>query len=283
MARRRIIWTPYIVQKRITEGRGQGEYNNYVPWLFVQSFPSRGRVHRIFGWKTNRVHHLFSDLERKVFLHYQWPHSVIDLREQFPLLPLEETVEIAKDIGVRHPTDPHTKYPIVMTTDLLLTVEQCQKADFHPRTVKYINDLENPRTLEKLEIERRFWSSTPRNSVLKIMTEKGVSEPFVLNMNWILSHYWINDLYPLTENEITRISAVLTRLITNELLPLRNVTQNCDRLLRLKGGTSMAVVRHLLANRQWEVDMKTRIRTNEPLVLLNSPSMLINRGGRLVA
>lgn len=283
MSRPRTLWTPEIIQRRIAEGRGKGEGATYVPWLFVQSFPSRGRVHRIFGWKTSRVHHLFSDLERKVFLQYQWPHSVRDLREQFPLLPLEETVEIARAIGVRHPADPRTKYPVVMTTDLLLSVDQGLKAHLHPRTVKYFDDLSNPRTLEKLELERRFWSASTRNSTLKIMTERKVSDPFIMNMLWVHSHYWLSDLFPLTVKDVPRITTLLTRLVTNETLPLRAVTQKCDFLLRLEAGTSLTVVRHLLANRYWEVDMKTRIRTNEPLVLLNTPSQIMYSEGRLVA
>nr|WP_255193827.1 TnsA endonuclease N-terminal domain-containing protein [Brevibacillus laterosporus] len=48
------------------------------------------------------------------------------MREQFPLLPLEETIVIANELGINHPTDPKTGSPIVMTTDFLLTVNKGQ-------------------------------------------------------------------------------------------------------------------------------------------------------------
>jgi hypothetical protein len=283
MGRRRIEWTPELIKRRIAEGRGQGEGPNYDPWHRVQDFPSLGRVHRIFGWKTCRVHHLLSDLELKVFLHFQWPRSVTEQREQFALLPLEETLEIARDIGVRHPADPRTKCPVVMSTDLVLTIDQGLKMPLHPCTVKYYQALDNPRTREKLEIERRYWAAPTRNSTLKIYTERQVSDEFVKNMLWVYPCYWLTDLYPLTGPDVKRIATLLTHMALNDNLPIRRVTQRCDRILRLDVGTSLAVVRHLIANRFWEVDVSKRIRTNERLILLNPPRRIQYDVGRLVA
>jgi hypothetical protein len=283
MGRRRIEWTPELIERRIAEGRGQGEGPNYNPWLRVQDFPSLGRVHRIYGWKSGRVHHLLSDLELKVFLHFQWPRSVKDQREQFPLLPLEETLEIAKDMGVRHPADPRTKCPVVMSTDLVLTVEQGLTAPLQPCTVKYQEALQNPRTREKLELERRYWAAPTRNLKLKIYTERQVSDDFVKNMLWVHPYRWLADLHPLTEQDVNRMGSLLTPMALNEHLPVRVIAQRCERILRMEAGTGLAVVRHLIATRYWEVDVSKRIRTNERLTLLNPPQKILYDGGRLAA
>lgn len=283
MARLRPFVTKEWIERRIKEGRGSGCGLDYHPWLVIQDFSSLGRVHRLKGWKHGRVHHLFSDLERNVFLHYQWPFSVKDIREQFPLLPVEETVEIAKGIGVRHPYDSRTKHPIVMTTDLLLTSQPGLVTSYHPITIKYFKELKKLRTLEKLEIERRYWAASPRNFILKIITEQQVISEFVKNMLWVYPFYWPIDLYPLTEDEIAKIALVLTQLLLNEALPLRNITQKCDKLLRLEPGTSLIVVRHILATRYWEVDMNVRIRTDQHLVLLNTPDIALYRERKLIA
>lgn len=268
MPRLRPLTTPEWIENRIKKGWGSGTGIDYMPWLVIQDFASLGRTHRIRGWKHGRAHHLFSDLERNVFLCYQWPRSVIDIREQFPLLPLEETIEIAKEIGVRHPIDRRTKCPIVMTTDLLLTVQQGLQSILCPRTVKYMKDVLKPRTQEKLEIERRYWLAPHRKLKLKIITEKYVSQAFIKNMLWVHPYYWLTDLYPLTCHEVKKIASLLTELILNEELSLRSIALKCDRILRLEQGTGLAVIRHLLANRFWEVDMHIRIRTDAPLVLL---------------
>jgi hypothetical protein len=283
MPRLRPLITTEWIERRIRMGRGSGAGADYLPWLVIQDFSSLGRVHRIKGWKHGRVHHLFSDLERNIFLKYQYPFGVTDIREQFPLLPVEETVEIAREMGVRHPTDQRTKHPIVMTTDLLLTINQGLDAIYQPITIKYLKDLQNMRTLEKLEIERRYWAAELRNLNLKIHTEYQVSREFIENMLWVHPFYWQLELHPLTEHEVSRIAAVLTQLALNESLPLRIVTQRCDRLLSLEMGTSLMVVRHLLANRFWEVDMGVRIRTDQQLILLNAPTAVLYGERKLIA
>jgi hypothetical protein len=272
MPRPQPLTTEQRIENRIKNGYGSGVGADYRPWLVVQDFSSLGRVHRMMGWKHRRVYHLFSDLERNVFLHYLYPYSIIDIREQFPLLPVEETVEIAREIDVRHPIDPRTKHPIVMTTDLLLTVQQVLKNTNHPRTVKYYKDLKKSRTSEKLEIERRYWASPSRNQILKIVTEKQISDAFVRNMLWVHPFYWLIDLYPLVQHDVCRIASVLTKMVLNESTPLRTLAKKCDQLLRLEIGTSLVVIRHLLATRYWEVDMNIRINTNQQLVLLSSPT-----------
>nr|WP_239586128.1 TnsA endonuclease N-terminal domain-containing protein [Brevibacillus laterosporus] len=67
-----------------------------------------------------------SDLERNYFYLTEYSNYIVDIREQFPLLPLEETIVIANELGINHPTDLKTGSPIVMTTDFLLTVNKGQ-------------------------------------------------------------------------------------------------------------------------------------------------------------
>lgn len=269
MGRRRPLVTREWIERRVRNGRGAGAGAEYKPWLVVQDFSSLGRSHRIKGWKHGRTHHLFSDLERNVFYYYEWSSTVIDIREQFPLLPVEETVSIAADIGVRHPIDSRTRHPVVLTTDFLLTLEQGIKTSLCPRTVKYLEDLKKPRTLEKLEIERRYWAS--RRLILKPVTEEHILEDFVMNMLWAHPYYQLTDLYPLTESDVNRIARLLTWLTLSEELPLCATARKCDRILKLEAGSGLAVARHLIATRHWKVDMRSRIRTRERLVLLNTP------------
>ncbi|MGH0002943.1 hypothetical protein ACQU0X_22980 [Pseudovibrio ascidiaceicola] len=60
--------------KMIKEGRGSGEYSEYMPWLTVRDLPSLGRVNGAFGHKSKRTHHLLSELELSMFLLLEW-HS----------------------------------------------------------------------------------------------------------------------------------------------------------------------------------------------------------------
>src|SRR5215470_9882469 len=158
MARRSITRLGSIDSRFMTE-HSQGEGANYKPWLCVQDVPSLGRVHRIKGWKHGRVHHLLSDLEARVSFIYEWSLQIGDIREQYPLLPLDETLEIAKECGVAHPADIRSRRPMVMTTDFVLTIKKNMATTYQARTLKYTADLIKARTLEKLEIERRYWQA----------------------------------------------------------------------------------------------------------------------------
>jgi len=91
MAAKKNLISEATFLKWIKEGRGSGQNQNYRPWLTVRDLPSLGRVHRVFGHKSRRTHHLLSDLELSVFLLLEWLPDVNQIREQFPLdrtLPL---------------------------------------------------------------------------------------------------------------------------------------------------------------------------------------------------
>jgi hypothetical protein len=266
MARRRIKWTPELIRKRIAERYGQGVGVNYRPWLEVNDFPSRGVIHRPLGWKTGRVHHLFSDLEFTIFLIYDVLKRILDIREQFPLLPLEETLEIAKRIGVKHPTDPSTGCPIVVTTDFLLKLKTGQEIIFHARTVKYEKDLDDPRVKEKLEIERRYWLK--RDIDWGYVTEEDTPLGLAENAALIHPFYSLSDLRPLTEKEVHKIAFYLAARVRREELALLDIVSDSDQKFELSPGKSFSVVCHLIARDIWRVDLLKPISVNERLILL---------------
>ncbi|WP_338009867.1 hypothetical protein [Pseudoalteromonas maricaloris] len=99
---RKIGHTEAQYHKWIKEGRGTGEYQDYKPWLTVYDAPSDGRVHRVFGYKSKRTHHLLSDLELSMFYLLEWRQDVLQVKEQFPL-EREITLELAESAGIKHP------------------------------------------------------------------------------------------------------------------------------------------------------------------------------------
>jgi TnsA endonuclease N terminal len=137
----------------ITRGVGRGK--DYVPYLRIQDVPSTGLATRVRGWKTGRVHHLLSKLEKMFFFTLEWSRFVVDIREQYPL-DIGRTLAIAKDLGVRHPCLPGTNKPIVMTTDFVITSRRGLQIIDRARSVKPSSQLSSIRTLEKLEIERIY-------------------------------------------------------------------------------------------------------------------------------
>ncbi len=276
VGKRRSVINERTIKERLKEGRGQGRGASYKPWLCIQDVPSQGLVTRVKGWKTDRCHHLLSKLECQYFYILEWSPMVCDIREQFPL-ELNETLDIAKRLGVPHPANPRTRQPIIMTTDFVNTIDQAGKLIDHARSIKYSQELSSDRTLEKLEIERRYWSE--REVDWGIVTEHEVEQILAANVSWVHVYRDASALSPTTDELIRRVETRLTPQVNEQRSPLRDLTDACDDQLGLSPGTSLSIVRHLIANRRWQVDMMQAIDTSQPLVLL-SPAPCGKKAGK---
>lgn len=100
---RKIGHTEVQYRKRIKEGHGTGEYQDYKPWLTAYDAPSDGRVHRVFGYKSKRTHHSLSDLDLSMFYLLEWRQDVLQVKEQFPL-ERNITIELAESTGIKYPS-----------------------------------------------------------------------------------------------------------------------------------------------------------------------------------
>jgi len=268
MAKRNRNVTPKSKERRRKEGRGTGTGKNYKPELRIQDVASIGLATRDRGWKTERIHHFMSQLEWFYFYSLEWSPDVLDIREQFPL-SIEETLAIAKRLGIRHPADPRTKEPIVMTTDFVVTVGNMTQNTIVARTIKYENKLASQRVMQKFEIERVYWTS--RDVDWGIVTEREISREFAGNVQWVHSHRNLASLAPTTEETVRKVEEYLAPKLFSNSTPLRILTDECDRTVMLPVGTSLAVVRHLLANRRLETDMNIGIQPEKVLLLTAQP------------
>ena len=167
------------IQSRIKQGFGQGKGQDYKPWLRVQDVPSIGRSHRIYSHRTNRTHHLLSDLERAVFYILDWKSTTLDIREQFPLI-LEDSLDIAKEAGIRHPEMAGIKQ--VMSSDFLVDTADKNLPKFVLQ-VKPSSVMEDKRTIEKLEIERRYWLK--KEIPFFLVSERSFSDVIQDNLSWL--------------------------------------------------------------------------------------------------
>lgn len=272
MAKRKRTVTEEAIKKRIQDGRGAGRGKDYLPWLFIHDVPSKGLAWRRKGWKTGRPHHLLSNREDDFFLIQEWNLAVTDIREQYPLLPLEETLTIAEQCGIRHPSVRHPKkpgeyIPVVMTTDFVLTISEGLNHFDRARTIKYAQDLQSQRTLEKLEIERRYWAK--RNIDWAIVTEREISRIFAQNVRLLHKHLRIEDRVALPETTLRKAAMMMTSETLQSTYSLSYIALACDERLHLQPGTCLTVAYHLLATRQWKIDMSVPIQPGNRLILLN--------------
>jgi hypothetical protein len=150
----RNIWTEEKIVRKQKAGDGQGVGKYYKPWISVTEISSSGRSRKVFGHKTERVHHLLSDVEHNLFLALEWQPDIVDIREQYPL-PREATLAIAQEAKLRHPHYPAGSVPTVMTVDFLVTKIVAGEETLIAFNAKRTDEAEEIASLEKLEIQRR--------------------------------------------------------------------------------------------------------------------------------
>lgn len=257
MAKRKHKRTARYDQRKLEHGYGSGCGREYKPWLSVQDVPSHGLSTRIKGWKTGRMHTLFSTLERNYFFLLEWNEEVSDIREQFPLLSRDKTLAIAKRLGVRHPQAPGAVEPLVMTTDFVVTAGRKNFA----RSIKPARELEDPRVIEKLAIEQDYWANEGVD--WKLVTEEEMPATLVKNISWVHPKFLASDLAPLGDRDLQAIEEHLGESVPKSQTPLRNLTTLCDEELGLRPGSALACVRHFLATRHWLTDMSTLIEPTQ--------------------
>lgn len=264
MAKRKRITTKKTIENLTKEGRGEGIGEAYKPWIRIQDVASLGRATRLKGIKTNRQHEFLSDLERNYFYILEYSDIVIDIREQFPLLPLEETVLISKELGIKHSTDPKSNESIVMTTDFLVTINIDGKDIDIARTIKSKDDLSNERVLEKFEIERRYWEK--QGIDWGIVTEEEINKDLAQNISYIHSYYDIKDIDSFSDMEKYDIEDLVMEYIQrliDGIVSIRQISNKFDDDLFLQKGTGISLFKYLLMRKIIQIDLHTPMDINK--------------------
>ena len=280
MAKRNTNWDENKLKRWIQEGRGQGEGENYKPWLTIQDFPSMGRVTRVFGWTTNRIHHFFSDTQLKYFYLLDWEERVIDIREHYPLIDLEVVLKNTSDLKLDKFIDKKTKEPYILTTTFLITLlnPDGQKS-FAARSIKYASELSKKTTIEKLEIERRYWTAKGIN--WGIVTNKDINDVRAKNIEWIHSAMTSDDCNGLSRDEFDDLlNGLLYRLIDNQQ-NIREIISRFEKDYSLDAGAGLLLFKHLIAGKRIALDMDKPINLNESGSSLRLPE-ISGKGGHEV-
>jgi len=253
VARGKRDWTQAKFERYIKEGRGQGSGKDYQPWIKIQDFPSKGRVSRPPGWKTNREHHLLSDNERRLFYVFEWSDVVVDIREQFPLLDLDLLMSIADDMAMKYPRDAKSDTPYILSSDFMLFVKQDGKIVQKARTVKMLKDLGSESVAQKLELEKRYYAA--KGIDWGLVTEKEIPRLLAENVEWVHSAYKLEATTEMDIKELRYLGNILKSRLQESDATINRVTTALDKDMNIEPGTSLYLFRHLIARKEIIMDM----------------------------
>jgi hypothetical protein len=243
---------------RLREKRGQGYGVNYKPWILPHELPSDGRTHKILGWKHNRVHYLLSDGELWAFLILQMEDNVLDIREQFPLLPIEKTLKIADQINIVHPpkcrSDRNKK--TVITSDFNLLIKKDDGIKEIVRTLKTENDYHKKRTQEKFLIEKEYWKQNGIDwgVILHNEENKVIGE----NIYSIYQDYFWNDKMKLNKEEMKWLIYKFKEKIIECNMDVMKTTSDFEKYMKWEEGEGLSFFKCLIAHKEVKVDFKKK-------------------------
>lgn len=199
-------------EDRLRAGQGDPDSERYKPFLLIHDFSSLGRVARI-RYEDREVH-VMSDLEARVFAELLWDQRVKRIFDQVALSKLADPTRIARlkkpvrllteaiahEMDVKHPRLGDGSIS-TLTTDFVALLGS---GEWRAYSVKMTQDVTRDeqneardkrvrRTLEKLEIERRYWRE--RDASWYLVTEAHVSLTRRMNIELILNAPDIRDLH----------------------------------------------------------------------------------------
>jgi hypothetical protein len=131
------------------------------------------------------------------------------------------------------------------------------------RTIKMTAELENARTIEKLEIERRYWAKLGID--WKIVTENEISRQKAKNIEWLYTAEGF-DLAGRNEYELERIRCAmlnLLRLGDNSIIVTSRMVEN-DFLL--PAGAGLQIFKQLVLEKKLTIDLSLPINMNAKVV-----------------
>jgi len=129
-----------------------------------------------------RVVHLFSINELLMYMTLSWDKSVNEIWEQYGL-PLDETSQIAMELGVKHPVYTDSKTPIVQTIDFICNYADGSLKAYAVKQSSYLND---SRTIEKLNIQERWCENN--NIAFQVVTSDELKTVRCQNLEFLFYH-----------------------------------------------------------------------------------------------
>lgn len=241
--------------RRLKQGRGSGHGTEYRPWIRISEFSSRGRRHRIECVKFARTLHLLSDLERSAFFVSEYRRDVIENREQYPLLPLSKTQQLADDLLIDHPRPPRSFVDCVMSTDQVWTIEALSGKTLQPIIVKYTDALEDSRTIAKIAIEWEFWTDATGAHPPRIFTEYDVNINFDQNWDFIRATLTPGYFASFPPHITELVHEVLYPELANSSRKLIHLTDLAAKKLSMRHEYVLPAIHFNIASGRWPVDL----------------------------
>ena len=254
MGKRHCKWSYRTYLRFLKNGRGSGELCNYKPWITTHDFPSKGKVVRILGRKTHRIHHLLSQYEKIYFLMLDYDPLVEDIKEQYPI-PLYMSQLLAAKLGIRHPCVNGFSY--VMTTDFMFKREGV----WHAVQIKPQAETEKARVQEKFAIEKAYYEKIGVD--WQVVTEESLPRHISENYIWLTSGEALTRLVP-NSDKLKKMKSAFLELYADYSIPFQTILSAMDEMCAVAKGTTMQLFKSCIQDESIKLNLAEELFLTEP-------------------
>lgn len=193
-------------------------------------------------------------------------------------MDFDEWVQDIDDLRFDLFTDRKSGARYVISTSFLITVKtQDLKVRYMARSLKAASELEKKISLERLEIERRYWQA--RDIDWGILTNKDIPVAKAKNIEWVHSARYAYADAGLTESDLAELGEAFLHRLSQSSESIRRTALEFDKDYGLDPGTGMFLFRHLIAVKRIKVNMDEPIDLNCPAYSVKIPDVAARKGG----
>ncbi len=250
-------------EKKIAEGRCQGEGADYKPYINNQDIASQGRATRHKGIKAARQVITLSDYETKCRRLFEFSQSIVQIKEQYAL-DINETRVIADTLGIKHPTDPQTKELVPVDFDFFLEVKSGEgETKWVARTFKQKDRLCDRRVIEKFEIAREWCRQN--NISWGIITEEELDSTVCKNIEKVNSYYDLGSvgLKKMRAKERRKLIEYFVGKVLECSEPIRDLSVELEEEFELDYGVGLSLFKYLIAHHIIEIDLRKELDVSD--------------------
>ena len=245
-----------MTRSALARGHGGDAAPAHAPYLTIRSFSSRGFASAVANPDGSRAEHVMSRLEKGYLLLKRRDPNVVERREQVPLLPIEETEEIARTLGIR-PLRTPKRQPYVLTTDLVVRYRDGREEAAFVRPVARL--ARTRRAYDKMRVERVYWDR--RGVDFRVITDEDVPGVIISNLEMLHDHHRPPAGFERADSQDLGLNTLRAALDGSSDEPLCHVCRALDEDGGMPVGTHVALLKHLVFRRMLTTNLYTAFRT----------------------
>lgn len=250
-----------------------GEGSSYRSGTSVREFNSFGRCHRVFNVRVGRVLDLFSNGEYRYTELVGFDERIFRIEEQYPILPVSETVTLALELGVKHPMEG--RYYLPMRSDHLIHLRTnrggvARRAMLEVKMARDLEGDEGKRTREKLAI-KKLWCKANDVS-FHLLLKEDLPMTIVKNIRWMRYGIAGEPRMPRTKRFGSFLSVFKELWAERPNETLMNLVGKCAPRCALDPETTYRFFRWAVWARRLPVDLRERILPCLPIASTELPN-----------